>query len=482
MDKAGHAIVMRLHMATVTTNKTDLGDSRVRVEVEVPPTELEKELNSAAGEIGQEMKVDGFRKGKVPAPVVLQQLGREAVLDEAVRRGLPTWYEEAVSATGIAPVGNPDVDISDLPEKGAPLAFSFEIGVRPEAKLGEWKGVEVGRREPDPSDDQVTAELERARESLASLETVERAAGKNDFVVIDFTGTLDGEPFEGGEARGFPLELGSGRLIEGFEEQLEGASAGDERTVKVTFPDDYQAENLAGNDAEFAVTVKEVKEKRLPDLDDDFAVEAGGYDSLDELKEEIAGRIREQQEVEIEREFRQAAVDSVAAGATVDIPQPLIHAKAHDMWGITARRLSQQGLDPAQYLQLTGKTEHDLIDESEPEAEQALRREAALAALVEQEGIEVSDDDLLEALREASSGPGQKPPSEKALQRSLKKARAAGQDEALREDIAMRKAVDMIVEHAEPISVEQAKAKNLIWTPEKDEAEAGPSELWTPGD
>ena len=468
-------------MATVTTSIKDLGESRVHVDVEVPPAEVERELNTAAGEIGRDMKVDGFRKGKVPPAVVLQQIGRAAVLDEAVRRGLPAWYEDAVNDAGLATVGNPDVDMSDLPEKGAPLSFSFEVGVRPEAKLGKWKGVEVGRREPEPADEEVDAELERARESLASLETVERAAGKGDFVVIDFTGSVDGEPFEGGEARGFPLELGSDRLIEGFEDQLVGASAGDERKVEVTFPDDYQAEALAGNDAVFDVTVKEVKEKRLPDLDDDFAVEAGGYDSLQELREEIAGRLREAQEAQIEREYREAAVDSVAAAATVEIPHALVHAKAHDMWHVTARRLQQQGLEPAQYLQILNKTEHDLIDESEPDAERALRRESVLAALVAEENIEVSDDELLDALREASTQPGKQPPSDKALQRSLKKARAQGADEALREDIAMRKAVDLIVENTQPISVEQAKAKKLIWTPEKDEQEAAASELWTPG-
>jgi trigger factor len=468
-------------MATVTTSTKDLGESRVRVEVEVPPAELERELTSAASEIGREMKVDGFRKGKVPPQVVLQQVGRQAVLDEAVRRGLPEWYEAAINESGIATVGNPDLDIADLPEKGAPLAFSFEVGIRPEAQLGDWKGVEVGRREPEPSDEEVAAELERARESLASLETVERPARKGDFVVIDFTGSVDGEPFEGGEARGFPLELGSDRLIEGFEEQLEGAEAGDERKVEVTFPDDYQAEQLAGNDAVFEVAVKEVKEKRLPELDDDFAVEAGGFDSLDELKEEIAGRIREAQEAAIEREFREAAVDSVAAAAKIDIPHPLIHSKAHDMWAVTARRLQQQGLDPSQYLQILNKTEHDLINESEPDAERALRRESALAALVEDEGIEVSDEEMLDALREASTQPGQPPPSDKSLQRSLKKARAQGADEALREDIAMRKAVDLVVEHSKAISVEQAKAKKLLWTPEKDEQEEAPSELWTPG-
>src|SRR5204862_7522032 len=178
---------------------------------EVPTDALEHELNAAASAIGGELRVPGFRKGKVPPQVVIRQVGREAVLDEAVRRGLPSWYEQAVSEAGIATVGDPKVDLSDLPERGSPLAFTIEVGVRPEAELGDWRGVEVGRREAEVSPDEIEAELERLRESLASLETVDRPATNSDFVVIDFVGSVDGEPFEGGEARGYLLELGSER-------------------------------------------------------------------------------------------------------------------------------------------------------------------------------------------------------------------------------------------------------------------------------
>jgi len=219
----------------------------------------------------------------------------------------------------------------------------------------------------------------------------------------------------------------------------------------VTFPDEYPASELAGKEAEFAVTVKEVKEKRLPELDDELAVEAGGFDTLDELREEIATKIREAKEGTVERDFREAAVDAVATTATIDVPHDLVHAKAHEMWHQTTHRLQQQGLDPAQYLQLVNKTSEELIVESEPDAERALRREAALAAIVEAEGIDVGDEELLEVLREASTEPGKQPPSDKALQRSLKKARARGGDAALREDIAMRKAVDLIVAAVEAV-------------------------------
>jgi trigger factor len=446
----------------VKTNITELPDSRVRVDVEVPTDALERELKSAAADLGREMRVPGFRSGKVPPEVVLRQVGREAVLDEAVRRGLPGWYEQALAEAGIQTVGDPQVDLSDLPEKGAPLAFTIEIGVVPPARLGDYKGIEVGRREPKVDDQEVHAELERLRESHASLETVERAAGEGDYVVMDYVGSLDGEPFEGGDGRGQVVELGSGRLIPGFEDQLVGASAGEERTVELTFPDDYPAEQLAGQEASFAVEVKEVKEKRLPELDDDFAVEAGGFDSLDELRAEIESRIAHAEERAIEAEFREAAVDAVVAQAKVEVPHELVHSKSHEMWHRTARRLAAQGINPEQYLAMTGKSEEELVVESEPEAETALKREAVLAAIVEAEGIEVSDEEIEQALR-ASAPPDA---SDKQLKRALKRARSQGAEEALREDIAMRKAVDLVVENAKPIEAERAAAREKLWTPE----------------
>jgi trigger factor len=464
---------------TITTTTTELPDSRVRLDVEVAPEAVEKELRSAAQALGRDLKIAGFRKGHVPPQVVLQRVGREAVLDEAVRRALPNWYEEALNETRLATVGDPSVKLGDLPDKGSPLSFSIEIGIRPPAKLGDYRGLEVGRRDPEVSKDEVDAELERLRESLASLETVERQAESGDFVVIDFIGRIDGEAFEGGEGRGYPLELGSGRFIPGFEEQLDGAKAGETRDVKVTFPDDYGAEQVAGKDAVFEVSVKEVKEKRLPELDDDFAGEAGGFDSLDELRADIESKLKQSEERAIEQEFRQAAVDAAVATATVDLPHELVHAKAHEMWHETAHRMQHQGVDPARYLQLIGKDEEELVTEAEPEAEQAIKRESVLAAIVEAEGIEVSDDEAFDALRETATRASENV-NEDALRRSFERAKEEGRDDVLREDIAMRKAVDLLVESAKPIPVEQAKAREKLWTPEKEASERS-SQLWTPG-
>ncbi|MBV9916116.1 MAG: trigger factor, partial [Solirubrobacterales bacterium] len=315
-------------MSAVKTNVTELPESRVRVDAEVPAEEVERRIQQAARQLGRQMRIPGFRKGKVPPPVVIRRLGRDVVLDEALRSSLSGWYVDAIDHAGITPVGEPELDVGDLPGAGQPLSFSIEIGVRPRAKLGQYKGLEVGRREPHAEPAALEEELERLRDRFATLDTVERPAQTGDHVVIDYLGRIDSEPFQGGEGRDQLLELGSGRLIPGFEEQLTGASAGEERTVEVTFPEDYPGD-LGGQQAQFDVTVKEVKAKRLPELDDEFASESAGFDTLAELREDIETRLREADERAIEREFEEAVLDAVVAEAQVDVPEKLVHARAH---------------------------------------------------------------------------------------------------------------------------------------------------------
>src|SRR4051812_26498051 len=445
----------------VSTTRTDLADSRVRLDVEVPGDTVERELQRVAQAAGRDMKIPGFRKGKVPPQVVIQQLGRPALLNEAIQHGMPDWYEEAVNAAGIAAVGHPKVDLGDVPEaKGSPLTFSVEEAVRPTATLGEYKGVEAPRREAEAEQEAVDAEVERLREALASLEPVEREAQNGDFVVLDYTGYLGDEPFQGGEGRGQTIELGAGRLIPGFEDQLIGAKPGEDRTLNVSFPDDYGAEELAGKAARFDANVKEVREKRMPELDDESALQAGGFDTLDELREDIARRLREADERNADREFREAALDAVVEKAQIDIPQEVVHGKAHDIWHQMEHRLRRQGIDPAQYVAITGKSEEDLIKEAEPDAEKSLRREAVLAALVEAEKIEPTDEELLDALREATPGA-----DDKSLEKALTQLDKDGRLGVLREDVAMRKAVDLVAEHAKPIDPGRAEAREKIWTP-----------------
>jgi trigger factor len=419
------------------------------------------------------MRVPGFRKGKVPAPVVIRRLGREAVLDEALRRALGGWYADAIEEAGIAPIGEPELDIGEPPQEGQPLSFSIEIGVRPTAELGQYKGLEVGRRDAVVSEAEIDEELERLRERVATLETVERPAAEGDHVVIDYVGMRDGESFEGGTGRDQLLELGSGRLIPGFEEQLTGARAGENRTVELTFPEDYPSEELAGTPAQFEVTVTEVKAKRLPDLDDEFASEAGGFDTLDELREDIRTRLAEAEERAIEREFEEAVLDAAVTEAKVEVPEKLVHARAHELLNDTLSALARQGIAKETYLQIAGKDEETLAHEAEPEAERALRREAVLAAVVEAEGIEPTDAHVQDALQPSAERAGT------STEELIEQLRKTDRLERVREDVANRQALELLVAEAKPISVEQAKARDKLWTPGKEEAGSG--QLWTPG-
>jgi trigger factor len=458
---------------TISTSVTELPESRVRVEAEVPPEEVEKRIAQAARALGRGMRVPGFRAGKAPAPVVIKRVGREVVLDEAVRDSIGSWYSAAIDAAAIVPVGEPRLDMGELPGHGQPLTFSIEIGVRPEAQLGDYKGLEVGKREPAASDEQVEAEIEALRERAGRLETVERPAETGDFVVMDYKGTLDGEPFAGGEGRDQMVELGSGRLVPGFEEQLTGASAGDERTVEVTFPDDYGAEELAGNDAEFAVTVKEVKAKELPPVDDELAAEAG-FDTLDELREDIRERLSEAEERRVDAEFREAVLDSAVTNAKVDVPEALVEARSRELWEQMLHSLGHQGISKEMYLQISGRSEDDIVAEGKAAAERQLKREAVLAAVVAAESIEPSEDELLAALEQAA-------PSERAsANKLLERMRSAGRLDAFKAELAQRKALDLLADSAKPITVEQAQARDKLWTPGA-EAEQRPSQLWTPG-
>ena len=461
--------------AAVKTIVKELPESRVRVEAEVTPDEIERSVQRTARAMGRDLRMPGFRKGKVPPPVVIQRVGREAVVDEAVRGQIGRWYLDAIDDAGIKPVGDPQLDIGDLPAQGQPLTFSIEIGVRPTATLGTYKGVEVGKREAAADEDAVQGELDALRERSARLETVDEPAGENDFIVMDYRGTIDGVAFEGGEARDQLIELGSGRLVPGFEEQLAGAKAGDQRTVKITFPDDYGADELKGRDAEFEVTVNEVKRKELPELDDDFASDAAGFDTLDELKEDIASKLREADENRLEAEFREAVLDAVVADAKIEVPETLVDARARELWDRMIHSLGHQGITRENYLRIAGKDEDEIIAEARPDAEQALRREAVIAAVIEAEGITPSDGDVLDALQASAAREGTTP---EKLRERLEKA---GRLDELKEDLAQRQAVDLLAENARALTVEQARARDKLWTPDKEYPPGIEKPIWTPG-
>ncbi len=466
------AIVKRAMKTTVT----ELPESRVRVEAEVPPEVVEREIAKAARQFGREMRIPGFRKGKVPPPVVIRRVGREAVLDEAVRDAIGRWYADAIGEANITTVGDPDLTLPEsLPGEGEPYTFTVEIGVRPEATLGNYKGVEVGRREAEATDEQIDAELAQLQERAARLDTAERAASDGDFVVMDYVGSIDGEEFEGGAGRDQMIELGSGRLIPGFEEQLAGHQAGDEVTVELTFPEEYGAAHLAGKDAQFAVTVKEVKEKVLPELDDDFAVDQAGFDSLEELREDIAAKLREADEREVEQAYREAVIDAVVADATIDLPESLVEARARELWERMLHSLGHQRISKEMYLQMAGKTEEEILAEAIPEAETALKREAVLAAVIAAEDIEPSDGDVLDALQASAARENVKP------EKLRDQLASSGRLDELKADLAARRAADLLVEEAKAITVEQAQARDKLWTPDKEQSSEGTPSIWTPG-
>ena len=459
----------------------ELPNSRAEVQVEIPAADVEKATSRAARALAKEMRMPGFRAGKAPASLVIQRLGFTTVLQEAIREALPEWYELALFDSDVSPIGDPDIEMVSTPDdEGESLEFKFTVGVRPAAKLGTYKGLEVGKEEKEVPDEIVDTEVERIREGFARLEQVDRASAEGDSLLIDFEGFVDGSAFQGGAAEDYLLALGSGQLIEGFEEQLVGKSAGEEHEVQVTFPGDYQAEHLAGKDAVFKVKIKEVREKILPELDDDFASDASEFDTLEDLRADIREKVGTALGSRAEEDFRIAAIDAAVEEATVDVPDELATARATERWERMERQLAGRGMDPNAFLQMQGKTRDELIEETKPDAEKELRREAVVTAIAEAEGIEASDEEMVEALEHSAEHERTTP--EKLLER----LRQSGRDSMVREDIRARRAIELVADSAKPIPKEeadarkeQAEARDKILAPEQGQAK--PSELWTPG-
>jgi trigger factor len=495
---------------TLTTTVSELPDSRVRLRVQVTADEIEGRMERQARELGQRLKLPGFRRGKVPAPLVIQRVGREAVFEEAVRSSLGGWYASAIESAGIVPVGDPSVELGQAPPQGESFQFSIEVGVLPKARLGQYKGLEVARPEPRVSEQSIDDEVQRLRERLARLEDVDTKAERGDFVVIDYSATADGRPLPGGQARDQLVELGNGRLLPSLEQGLVGVAAGDQRTVPVAFPADYPNTELAGRSASFEVAVKQVKRKQLPEVDEDFAADTG-FDSIAELREDIATRLRAVEEERAEREFRQAALDEASQQADVAVPPALVEARAKEMWERTLRALERQGISREAYLRLSARREDELLGELAPAAEQALRREAVITAVVQAEGISADDSELLETLRAAAADHAagrhdhehdghdhehdghdhehdgtahahDAGDADRDGEKLMAELRRTGRLEELREELAARKAIDLIVSEAKPIARERAEARAKLWTPEKELEEAAAGERAAPGD
>ena len=319
------------------TQVSELADNRVRLDIEVPAGDVDHAFDHALSDLSQSVRVPGFRKGKAPKPLVMRQVGRDTVIEEALRDHLTGWYSRAVAEVGIDPIERPTIDWTDEPAEGAPFAFTAEVEVKAPPEVKSYKGLDGVKPPVEVPAEAVDGEIERLRLTVAELVAVERGAQDGDFLVIDFEGSMDGKPFEGGAGSQYAVELGAGRLVEELERGLVGMKVGEERDVALTMPADYAAEHLAGKAVSFHVKMSDVKERVLPELDDEFTTSVSEFDTLAELRADITERVRAVVEAEAERRFRSSVLDSLGAELQTPVPDALVQSRLQSM----TRSLSQ---------------------------------------------------------------------------------------------------------------------------------------------
>jgi trigger factor len=456
------------------TQVSELADNRVRLEIEVPAHDVDHAFEHALNDLSASVRIPGFRKGKAPAGMVARQIGREALVEEALRDHLTGWYSRAVAEIGIDPVDRPTIDWSDEPVEGSPFSFTAEVDVKPPPKVTKYKGLEGVRQPIEVPDEAVDAEIDRLRLSVAELRPVERPAAEGDFVVIDYEGMIDGKPFDESSGTDYGVQLGDGRLVDDLERGIIGMSAGDERTIEMTVP----SESGQTQTATFLVQLNDVKERVLPELDDDLATSVSEFDTLAELRKDITDRVRELVTQQSDSMFRGSVLDALAAELSTPPPDSIVQTRARQMVRGLVNDLQQRGLDLENYLRVTGQDGEQLLGMITAQADDAVRKDLALEAVADAEAIEVSDELVEEWIREQSSE-GEESPDE-AVERLTADAAVLT---ALRTDLRMQKALDIVVSEATEISPEKASARDKLWTPEKDSPAASekPTEIWTPG-
>jgi trigger factor len=449
-------------MDGVSSHVEELGDDRVRLTVEVDPHALQHAVEHAASDLAGSVKIPGFRQGKVPMPVLLQRVGKPRLMQEAVDSHIGGWFWNAASRSRLRPVANPEYEY-ELPEdEGESWTFTATVPVQPKVEIVDWSQLEVPKGEADVPQEIVERELEALREAVAELVPAEgRPARQGDTVIIDLVSP-------GGEAqRDTVVELGAERLVEEVEQALLGASAGETKTVEYELGDESKGT--------VDVTLKEIKEKVLPELDDELARTASEFDTLAELRADLEGRIREQLEAELDGQFRAAAVDKLVFESKVAPSGALVESRARELLTGFIRSLERRGIAPETYLQLTGRSAEDLTMAMRAEAAQSVARELALEAVAEKLGLEVSDDEVKELVREQAEAAGENPDE------VIEELWHHGRQEDLREDLRLRAALDRLAAEVKPIPVEVAAARDALWTPDKEKSEAEPKTLWTPG-
>ena len=371
-----------------------LEKNMAKLTIEVSADELEKAIEKVYQKQKKNISVPGFRKGKVPRMMVEKMYGKEVFYEDAANEIIPAAYEKAYDECGENIVSTPKIEVTQI-EAGKPFIFTAEVALKPEVTLGAYKGIEVDKVEVTVSDEEVDAEIERERERNArSVSVSDRAVQDKDQTVIDFEGFVDGVAFEGGKGENYPLTIGSGAFIPGFEEQLIGKNIGEECDVNVTFPEEYHAENLAGKPAVFKVTVKEIKEKQLPELDDEFAAEVSEFDTLAEYKEDVKKNLIEKREKDVKNAKEDAVVDAIIENATMDIPEAMIETQQRQMIQEFAQNIQMQGLSIDQYFQFTGLTAEKMMEQVRPQAEKRIKSRLVLEAVAKAESITVSEEDF----------------------------------------------------------------------------------------
>src|SRR5215207_3989758 len=440
----------------MTANVTRLEDNRVRLDVEVPPDTVRQGVEAKVRELGRKVRVPGFRPGKAPRRVIENHLGRDYIYMEALQEELPGWYSQAVVETDLRPIDRPEIHFDEPLDEKEGFKFSATVSVRPEATLGEYKGLEVPKREIEVTDEEVDEQLEQMRGQFATLAAIEdRPVQEGDFVIIDFRGErmATGERLEGGEAEDYMLEVGRGELLEDFETNLIGMNAGERKQFGVTFPPDYAEESLRGQAVLFHVNVKEIKERDLPPLDDEFAKEASEFETLEELRAAVREQLGEAVGQRVEGEFRARVLDAVTGGAKVEVPEVMLHEKAHEMVESFERSIRAQGMEPEQYYQLTGSSHAEVEERVRPDAEDTVKKELVLDAVATAEGIEADDHEVMHQIEHFGEG------SDRSLEEIAENMRRNGTYQLLQEEIARRQALDFLVENAVPVPMPKEEAE-----------------------
>lgn len=418
-----------------------LEKNMAKLTIEVPAEKVEAALQNAYLKNRKQISVPGFRKGKVPRQMIEKMYGPSIFYDDAVNAMIQEAYPEATKECDLEIVSRPNVEVVQI-EKGKPFIFTAEVAVKPEVTLGQYKGIEVEKADTTATDEEVAAEIDKEREANSRTITVEdRAVQDGDMTVIDFEGFVDGEAFEGGKGTDYPLTIGSGAFIPGFEEKLVGAEIGKEVEVDVTFPEEYHAKELAGKPAVFKCTVKEIKVKELPELDDDFAQDVSDFDTLEEYKADVRKKVEEKKAADAKAKKEDAVIEKIIEGATMEIPDAMVETQAERMVDEFAQRLQMQGLSMEQYMQFTGGNVQAMVEQSKPQALKRIQSRLVLDAVVAAENLTATDEEVDAELAKMAEQYNMEV-------EKLKEMFAEEDLKSIRDDLAVQKAVELVTDAA----------------------------------